>query len=666
MNLRAAKAERFGEGNFLMVAYTDTFESQIGYYLASVFDEIRAEPMSSLPLFGFGSAQPFFRNLLDRLKIQVRTFTREQYKSVLSNVQGTEYSPEIKANMLSLFSNLNEQFVAGIAQGRAGRLRLVDHDATMTQLEKGQLQERGEPEVSDLYAIAAQNAKAGVPEHVLEAIKASAVVGGHEPRSLVKDGPITGIGASFFPAHAFLTEQEMEESVGFVRKIIDRGPMTAKEALKAGFIDVLKYRRDIVDWFLGDVWEGQVRSKAREEMGAPWSLGGIILPTWGPKKDHVNTMSIYRYKVARDYELARNKKRWFPNPLVPAKGAGAIDGAKSQRLNVNRMVVGLVYLTGNISRGDGPGGGNHVVKAMSEAARDNDVEVVVLRIDSGGGDALASDTIWEAVKNVRESTGKPVVASMGNVCASGGYYAASGADKIIAMPGTITGSIGVASLRPWLTPEFLDKFGVTTDDVMTTDSAKFASIFHDLDAKEIERTERSIESMYRVFRKRVADARGWSELPEEERERKLDAVTGGRVFSGEQAKENGLVDELGGTHAAIAAAVDLGLRARTTLLPDKVRDVLNQLATAPEPEVVDVRIYPVQKSWLSFLSADNESIEENLVSLGRTAASTLASWFVGGNGLWEMEKMMLEAGDRAEKQFHAGRGSMEADIRVSL
>lgn len=97
------------------------------------------------------------------------------------------------------------------------------------------------------------------------------------------------------------------------------------------------------------------------------------------------------------------------------------------------MVLGVVYLTGTIQRGDGPTGANHVVKGLSEAAQDEDVEAVILRIDSGGGDALASDTIWEAVMNVREATGKPVVASMGNMCASGGYYAASGADKVLAM-----------------------------------------------------------------------------------------------------------------------------------------------------------------------------------------------------------------------------------------
>lgn len=253
--------------------------------------------MAGLPLFGFGSTQPFFRNLLDRLKIQVRTFTREQYKSVLSNVQGTGYSPDIKANTMSLLKSLNDQFIEGIAQGRAGRLRMLDTAKTFGEIDKGNVTERGEVETSELYALAGVPT-AGMSEQVLEAIKAAVAQSGGEtalrPRSIIKDGPITPVGAAFFPAHAFLTEDEMEESVGFVRKLIDRGPLTAKEALKAGLVDALKYRRDIVDWFLGDVWEGQVRSKAIESMGAPSFLGGLIWPSWGQKKKHVESMSIFR------------------------------------------------------------------------------------------------------------------------------------------------------------------------------------------------------------------------------------------------------------------------------------------------------------------------------------------------------------------------------------
>ena len=233
--------------------------------------------------------------------------------------------------------------------------------------------------------------------------------------------------------------------------------------------------------------------------------------------------------------------------------------------------------------------------------------------------------------------------------------------------GTITGSIGVASMRPYLTPEFLDKAGITTDDILTTNSGRSASIFHDLDAKEIARTERGIDQMYKVFRKRVADGRGWSDLPPEECEKKLNSVTGGRVFSGEQAKENGLVDELGGIDYAIHSAVQAGLMQRTQLIPEKVREVLNQLATPPEPQQVDVRVYPVEKTWLALvLGGDKEAFEESMVSLGRNAMSSVVGWFTAGDRLWEMEKALLEAGDKADQNVRASRGRMEADVRVSL
>lgn len=373
----------------------------------------------------------FFRNLLDRLKIQVRTFTREQFKSVLANVQGTGYSPDIKANMLSMLKSLNQQFLEGIAQGRAGRIRMVDAAKIFEEIKKGKVAERGDVEVSELMQKAAP-AMDNVAQGVLAAIGAPISMA----RKALQNGPMQPVGEAFFPAHDFLNEQEMDQSVDFVRKLVNHGTLTAKEALKAGMIDALKYRRDIVQWFLGDAWEGQVRIKAHEEQGPTGMLGDIVLGL-RPRKPQVESMSIFRYKVARDYELQRRKKRWAPNPLVPAKdpATGANSKTQKTRLNNNRMVVGMVYLTGGISRGDGPAGGNHVVKAMSEAGRDNDVEAIVLRIDSGGGDALASDTIWEAVKSVRDATGKPVIASMGNMCASGGYYAASGADLIMAMRG---------------------------------------------------------------------------------------------------------------------------------------------------------------------------------------------------------------------------------------
>lgn len=185
-----------------------------------------------------------------------------------------------------------------------------------------------------------------------------------------------------------------------------------------------------------------------------------------------------------------------------------------------------------------------------------------------------------------------------------------------------------------------------------------------MDAKEVERTERNIDDMYRVFRKRVAAGRGWDKLSEEEREGKLNGVTGGRVFSGKDAKENGLVDELGGFRAAVHSAVEMGLVKRTELLPEKVKGVINELATPPEPEHVDVRIYPVERNWYSLITGSNESLEENLVKLGKFAVANAVSWVVKGDGMWEMERMLLDASEKVEERGRAGRGEMQVDFNV--
>jgi len=179
-----------------------------------------------------------------------------------------------------------------------------------------------------------------------------------------------------------------------VRRAFDLAPLSAQESLAAGLVTQIKYRREMTDFFSHELREPTI---------------------WGQVRKHktVNSMSLQRYKIAKDMETGRNKKRLGRKLVQPA--------------------VGLVYLTGTISRGDGPHGSNTVIKALTDASRDPEVCAIVLRIDSGGGDAIASDSIWEGIRHVREWTGKPVFASFGNTTASGGYYAAAACDKIFAM-----------------------------------------------------------------------------------------------------------------------------------------------------------------------------------------------------------------------------------------
>ncbi len=215
------------------------------------------------------------------------------------------------------------------------------------------------------------------------------------------------------------------------------------------------------------------------------------------------------------------------------------------------QAVGVVVASGEILDGEhSPGivGGDSLSKLLRDAAKDDDIAAVVLRIDSPGGSIMASEVIRREVAALRAS-GKPVVASMGTVAASGGYYIAMDADRIVAAPATITGSIGVFAVIPTF-QRTLDKIGITNDGFGTTRLSGQTNLDRDLgpDAKEI--LQASVEHAYRTFVEYVAHAR--KRRPEE-----IDSLAQGRVWTGADAKAAGIVDELGGIDDAIAEAAKL-------------------------------------------------------------------------------------------------------------
>ena len=216
--------------------------------------------------------------------------------------------------------------------------------------------------------------------------------------------------------------------------------------------------------------------------------------------------------------------------------------------------IALVYGVGAVMRGPSSSdplsgsqsmGSDTVAAALAAAASDEDVVAIVFRVDSPGGSAIASDTIWREAVRAREA-GKPVIVSMGNVAASGGYYVAAGATKIVAQPGTITGSIGVFAGKPNLR-KLWNKVGVTFDSVATSSNALAFSTVHGYDEAGWQSLQASLDQIYVDFKGRVAEGRG---LSDEE----VEALAKGRVWSGVRAKELGLVDELGGLHDAVALA----------------------------------------------------------------------------------------------------------------
>jgi protease-4 len=213
-----------------------------------------------------------------------------------------------------------------------------------------------------------------------------------------------------------------------------------------------------------------------------------------------------------------------------------------------RPAVAVVVAEGEIAGGKQPPGsiGGESTAELLRAARDDDkVKALVLRVDSPGGEVFASEQIRREVAALKDA-GKPVVVSMGDLAASGGYWISMNADRIYADPSTITGSIGIFGLIPTI-PRTLEKIGVHTDGVGTTKFAGAFDITRPLDPQVGEVIQSVIDKGYRDFTGRVAQARGRSVD-------QIDAIARGRVWSGAQAKERGLVDQFGGLDAALADA----------------------------------------------------------------------------------------------------------------
>jgi protease-4 len=183
-----------------------------------------------------------------------------------------------------------------------------------------------------------------------------------------------------------------------------------------------------------------------------------------------------------------------------------------------------------------------VTAALRKAIEDEAVKAILLRVDSPGGSYVASDAIWRETVRARQA-GKPVIVSMGNTAASGGYFIAMAADKIVAQPATLTGSIGVISGKI-LTADFWDKVGVSWDNVHTGANAAFWSTLHDYAPHQWAQLQDWLDRIYDDFTTKVAEGRG---LPRT----KVLEIARGRVWTGEDAKALGLVDELGGFPVAL-------------------------------------------------------------------------------------------------------------------
>ena len=212
--------------------------------------------------------------------------------------------------------------------------------------------------------------------------------------------------------------------------------------------------------------------------------------------------------------------------------------------------IAIIYAQGEIESGEGDVnviGEGAMRRSLQEARKDEDIKAIVLRIDSPGGNALTSDLIWREIEITKKV--KPVVVSMGNYAASGGYYIACNANKIFAEKNTITGSIGVFGILPNFTP-LANKLGINTEQVKTHENSANYSPFVPVDEKFRAFTLEGVEKIYNTFVSHVAEGRKMTFA-------QVDSIAQGRVWSGTQAIKIGLVDKIGGLNDAIAEAAKI-------------------------------------------------------------------------------------------------------------
>ena len=243
--------------------------------------------------------------------------------------------------------------------------------------------------------------------------------------------------------------------------------------------------------------------------------------------------------------------------------------------------LAIIYAVGEIASGEGDAdkiGSETTAKAIRDARLDTTVKAIVLRVNSPGGSALASDVIWREVTLAKKA--KLVIVSMGDVAASGGYYISCAADRIFAQPNTITGSIGVFGLSPNAQKLFSDKLGINIDTVNTNKHSDLGSLYRAASPQEAAYIQKGVEKVYDTFTKRVAEGRSMAQAD-------VDSIGQGRVWSGSDAIKIKLVDELGGINDAInytVKKVNLKEGEYEILSLPKQKDMLKDLLNGKKDE----------------------------------------------------------------------------------
>ena len=357
--------------------------------------------------------------------------------------------------------------------------------------------------------------------------------------------------------------------------------------------EMTEAHREFINALLDDLYNRYVNTIAQARKRTPEEVRTLIdsAPYSASKAKEVGLIDDMMYRDDLEKQLKKQLGYKETDAFAPVRGADYRDvSPESLGLNKGERIA-VIYATGEIGSGSSQNspsgdqsiGSDTVARALNDAAADKSLKAIVLRVDSPGGSGLASDIIWHAVEEANQK--KPVVVSMSDVAASGGYYISASAAKIIAQPSTITGSIGVVAGKPVMRG-FYDWLGISNEYVLR---GKTAGMFRETEKFSDEERAKFLEwiqkTYYQDFVPKVAKGRNKDADY-------IDSIGQGRVWTGGQARERGLVDEFGGL--------------------DKAIEVAKQLAKIPADKGVERVILPYPTTFLQQLFSSSENSNTQL------------------------------------------------------
>ena len=474
----------FKESGKFVIAYADSYTQGL-YYLSSAADKVLLNPKGMIEWRGIASAPLFYKDLLQKIGVEMQVFKVGTYKSAVEPFIATEMSPANREQVTTFITSIWGQVTEEVSTSR---------NISVDSL--------------NVYA----------------------------DRMLM-----------FYPA---------------------------EESVKCGLADTLIYRNDVRNYLKKLV-------EINEDDNLPiLGLGDMMNVRKNvPKDKSGNIVAVY---------YASGEITDYPSSATSEDG---IVGSKVirdlRKLKDNDDVKAVYYASGEIT--DYPSSatsedgivGSKVIRDLRKLKDNDDVKAVVLRVNSPGGSAFASEQIWHAVKELK--TKKPVIVSMGDYAASGGYYISCVADTIVAEPTTLTGSIGIFGMIPNV-KGLTDKIGLSYDVVKTNKYADFGNIMRPFNEDEKSLLQMMITEGYDTFVTRCAEGRHMTKEA-------IEKIAEGRVWTGETAKELGLVDELGGIDKALDIAVaKAGIEGYTVVSYPEKQDFLSSLLDTKPTNYVESQL----------------------------------------------------------------------------